>query len=59
MLLVPGLVFTVEPMINMGKANIVTDKGDNWTVCTADGKPSAQWEKTVLVTETGYEVLTY
>jgi methionyl aminopeptidase len=59
MLLVPGLVFTVEPMINMGKSEIVTDKSDNWTVRTADGKPSAQWEKTVLVTETGYEVLTY
>jgi methionyl aminopeptidase len=59
MLLVPGLVFTVEPMINMGKSKIVTDKCDNWTVRTADGKPSAQWEKTVFVTETGYEVLTY
>lgn len=59
MLLVPGLVFTVEPMINMGKAKIVTDTGDNWAVYTADGKPSAQWEKTVLVTETGHEVLTY
>jgi len=59
MLLVPGLVFTVEPMINMGKSNVVTDKYDNWTVRTADGKPSAQWEKTVLVTETGHEVLTY
>jgi len=58
-LLVPGLVFTVEPMINMGKSEIVTDKCDNWTVRTTDGKPSAQWEKTVLVTETGYEVLTY
>ncbi|WP_313131604.1 methionyl aminopeptidase [Anaerocolumna sp.] len=59
MLLVPGLVFTVEPMINMGKSKVVTDKYDNWTVRTADGKPSAQWEKTVLVTETGSEVLTY
>jgi methionine aminopeptidase, type I len=59
MLLVPGFVFTVEPMINMGKADIVTDKGDHWTVRTADGNPSAQWEKTVLVTETGYEMLTY
>ncbi|WP_419824969.1 M24 family metallopeptidase [Anoxybacterium hadale] len=38
MLLVPGLVFTVEPMINIGKSNIVTDKHDNWTVRTADGK---------------------
>ena len=59
MLLVPGLVFTVEPMINMGSSKIVTDRSDNWTVRTADGKPSAQWEKTVLVTETGYEVLAY
>lgn len=59
MLLVPGLVFTVEPMINMGNPKIVTDKRDNWTIRTADGKPSAQWEKQVLVTETGYEVLAY
>ncbi len=59
MLLVPGLVFTVEPMINMGKAEISMHKGDNWTVYTLDGKPSAQWEKMVLVTETGYEILAY
>ncbi len=59
MLLVPGLVFTVEPMINMGKADILQNKNDNWTVYTVDGKPSAQWENTVLVTETGYEILTY
>lgn len=59
MLLVPGLVFTVEPMINMGKAQIFTDEQDGWTVYTVDGKPSAQWEKTVLVTETGCEILTY
>ena len=59
MLLVPGLVFTVEPMINMGKAGTATDERDNWTVYTADGEPSAQWEKTVLVTETGYEILAY
>jgi methionyl aminopeptidase len=59
MLLVPGLVLTVEPMINMGRAEIVTSKSDNWTVYTVDGKPSAQWENTVLVTETGYEILTY
>ena len=59
MLLVPGLVFTVEPMINMGTPKIITDKCDNWTILTADGKPSAQWEKQVLVTETGYEVLAY
>lgn len=59
MILVPGMVFTVEPMINMGGAGIVTDSQDGWTVYTADGLPSAQWEKTVLVTETGYEILTY
>ena len=59
MLLVPGLVFTVEPMINMGKADIFTDRMDRWTVRTADGKPSAQWESTVLVTNTGYEILSY
>lgn len=59
MLLVPGLIFTVEPMINMGEAEIFTDEEDDWTVYTADGKPSAQWEKTILVTEAGYEVLTY
>lgn len=59
MLLVPGMVFTVEPMINMGKAGVYTDEIDGWTVSTADGLPSAQWEKTVLVTDTGCEVLTY
>ncbi|SHN78375.1 methionyl aminopeptidase [Desulfitobacterium chlororespirans] len=59
MLLVPGLIFTVEPMINMGKAGIVLDQNDGWTVYTTDGKPSAQWEKTVLVTDTGCEILTY
>ncbi len=59
MLLVPGLVFTVEPMINMGKAKIIIKENDLWTVYTADGEPSAQWEKTVLVTESGCEVLTY
>ena len=59
MLLVPGLVFTIEPMINMGKPNIKTDKSDYWTARSVDGKPSAQWENTVLVTETGHEVLTY
>ncbi|MFV0529394.1 MAG: methionyl aminopeptidase [Lachnospiraceae bacterium] len=59
MLLVPGLAFTVEPMINMGKANILTDTGDDWAIYTADGQPSAQWEQTVLVTDTGYEILAY
>ena len=58
-LLVPGLVFTVEPMVNMGTAGVVTSETDGWTVYTVDGKPSAQWEKQVLVTETGYEILAY
>lgn len=59
MVLVPGLTFTVEPMVNMGKAQVHTDERDGWTVTTADGQPSAQWEKTVCVTEDGCRVLTY
>ena len=57
MLLVPGMVFTIEPMVNMGGHEVYTDGGDNWAVYTADGKPSAQWEIQVLVTEDGHEVL--
>ena len=57
MLLVPGMMFTIEPMVNMGKPDVYTDGGDNWAVYTADGKPSAQWEMQVLVTEEGHEVL--
>jgi methionyl aminopeptidase len=60
--LVPGMVFTIEPMINAGKRDIREDrKGgtyDGWTIVTRDRSLSAQWEHTVLVTETGYEVLT-
>ena len=59
MLLVPGMVFTIEPMINMGTPDIFIDDSDGWTVLTEDGYPSAQWEYTVLVTETGVEVLTH
>lgn len=59
MLLVPGMVFTIEPMLNMGTDKIFTDKDNGWTVYTADGKPSAQWEVMVLVTDNGYEVLAY
>ncbi|MBC5627203.1 methionyl aminopeptidase [Clostridium sp. NSJ-49] len=59
MLLVPGMVFTIEPMINMGTPDIFIDSDDDWTVLTEDGCPSAQWEYTVLVTETGIEILTY
>ncbi len=57
MLLVPGMVLTVEPMINVGGKNVFTDANDNWTVKTSDGSLSAQWEKTILITENGNEVL--
>ena len=53
-----GMCFTVEPMINLGRANTLLDKEDNWTVYTLDGKKSAQWEHTVVVTKTGCEILT-
>ena len=61
--LVPGMIFTIEPMINLGKRDIKEGrKGgqpyDGWTIVTKDRSLSAQWEHTVLVTETGYEVLT-
>lgn len=59
MLLVPGMVFTIEPMINMGTADIFVDEANDWTIYTDDGMPSAQWEITVLVTETGHEVLVW
>lgn len=59
MLMVPGMVFTIEPMVNMGKAAIYIDDDDGWTVYTEDGLPSAQWEITVAVTEDGHEVLTW
>lgn len=59
MLMVPGMVFTIEPMVNMGTSEIYIDDKDGWTVYTKDGKPSAQWEITVAITETGYEILTY
>ncbi len=53
----PGMIFTIEPMINAGKAGIKY-LGDGWTVVTKDRSLSAQWEHTILVTETGFEVLT-
>lgn len=59
MLMAPGMMFTIEPMINMGTWEVTVDETDNWTVRTADGKPSAQWEIQVLVTETGHEVISY
>ena len=57
MLLVPGMMFTIEPMVNMGTHEHVTNRENGWEVSTRDGKPSAQWEIQVLVTEEGHEVL--
>lgn len=59
MLLVPGMVFTIEPMINMGTWEVFVDEEDEWTVVTEDELPSAQWEHTFLMTEKGLEILTY
>lgn len=57
MLLVPGMIFTIEPMVNAGEPDVVQDKEDGWTISTQDGSLSAQWEYTVLITEDGPEVL--
>ena len=57
-LLVPGMTFTIEPMINAGMREAVIDVKDHWTARTKDGKPSAQWEHTILITEQGHEILT-
>ena len=59
MLMVPGMMFTIEPMVNMGRANVFVDDNNGWTVYTEDKKPSAQWEIQVLVTEDGHEVIAY
>jgi len=57
LLLVPGMTFTIEPMVNAGKRDVRL-LPDGWTVITRDHSLSAQWEHTLLVTETGFEVLT-
>ena len=59
MVLAPGLMFTIEPMVNMGSAKIFQDSDNGWTIYTDDELPSAQWEIQVLVTEDGYEVIAY
>lgn len=59
MVMVPGMVFTIEPMINMGTWEVFVDEEDGWTVVTEDELPSAQWEHTFVMTEKGLEVLTY
>ena len=57
MLLVPGMVLTVEPMVNEGVYDVFVDEENEWTIYTEDDKLSAQWEHTVLITETGVEIL--
>ena len=59
MLMVPGMVFTIEPMVNMGTDEIWIDDDNGWTVHTDDGLPSAQWEVQILVTQTGHELLSW
>lgn len=59
MVMAPGMVFTIEPMVNMGEDAIFMDDENGWTIYTADGEPSAQWEIQVLITDTGYEILAY
>lgn len=59
MLLVPGMIFTIEPMVNMGAADVCTHVENEWEIYTEDGKPSAQWELMVLVTDEGHEVLSW
>ncbi len=58
-LLVPGMVFTIEPMLNTGRPDVFIDSANDWTVYTDDGSLSAQWEHTILITEDGPEILTY
>ena len=57
MVLVPGMIFTIEPMINQGEYDIFVDAENDWTALTEDGGLSAQWEYTVLVTEDGVEII--
>ena len=59
MLLVPGMTFTIEPMINMGTWEVFVDEEDDWTVVTEDELPSAQWEHTFVMTEHGLEILSH
>ena len=59
MMMVPGMCFTIEPMINMGAADIVQDADDGWTIYTEDGMPSAQWEIQLVVTDDGYELISW
>ena len=59
MLMVPGMIFTIEPMVNAGKPDIFVDEDNGWTIYTEDNSMSAQWEIQVLVTDNGYEIIAY
>ena len=58
MLLVPGMIITIEPMVNAGKNGVYIDALNNWTIYTQDHKDSAQIEHMILITEDGNEILT-
>ena len=55
----PGMTLAIEPMINQGSPEFYVDEDNGWTVYTDDGMPSAQWEIQVLITEDGYEILSW
>ena len=59
MLMVPGMMFTIEPMVNMGGPEIFIDADNDWTVYTDDDSLSAQWEVQIVVTEDGYEMIAW
>ncbi|MGG7077060.1 methionyl aminopeptidase [Clostridium sardiniense] len=59
MVLVPGMTFTIEPMINQGEYGVFVDEDNDWTAITEDGSLSSQWEHTILVTEDGIEIIAY
>lgn len=56
--MMPGMIFTIEPMVNLGIPEGIIDSEDMWTIRTADGMLSAQYEHTLLCTDTGVEILT-
>lgn len=58
LILIPGMTFTIEPMINAGVREAIIDPYDHWTARTSDGRASAQWEHTILINESGHEILT-
>ena len=59
MVMAPGMMFTIEPMMNQGEDGIYQDEKNGWTIYTEDGSLSAQWEVQVLVTDEGYEIISY